>query len=160
MTPMFILFCPWVKTLLSAVLRSAANPSCRRQERNLENGKGKKRELPRGRIELPSKDYPSHAWSFRWPIWDLCTNRYTIEAWWTKNQNLQIYCKIIGSLCACSWTFHCTNLSSCAFASLEMIMNHLNIEYKTVQRHAFIALSILITCPSSISKCARAPYIS
>ena len=39
-----------------------------------------------------------------------------------------------------------------------MIMNYLNIEYKTVQRHDLIALSILITCPSSISKCARALY--
>jgi hypothetical protein len=27
--------------------------------------KGKnKKEMPRGRIELPSKDYPSHAWSY------------------------------------------------------------------------------------------------
>ena len=40
------------------------------------------KKMPRGRIELPSKDYPSHAWSFRWPIWDLRTSRYTIEAWW------------------------------------------------------------------------------
>jgi hypothetical protein len=27
-------------------------------------GKELQKEMPRGRIELPSKDYPSHAWSY------------------------------------------------------------------------------------------------
>lgn len=47
--------------------------------------------MPRGRIELPSKDYPSHAWSFRWPIWDLRTSRYTIEAWCKFLRGSKIY---------------------------------------------------------------------
>jgi hypothetical protein len=45
-------------------LRSDWKYGYKRIKDKVKNGEQKKERLPRGRIELPSKDYPSRAWSY------------------------------------------------------------------------------------------------